>query len=134
MQQELEAFKSVNLELVKQNKSLQQKMSDTSLKYVELQQQQMQLTELYDSQIVELKSLIERKSTELERISMNILPRFDQDMIRIKLLNELELPHREEVEARDDQIRRQQTAILELEKKLELESAKTQALQEEYKK
>ena len=49
---------------------------------------------------------------ELERLSSQVLPKFDQDMIRIKLLNELELPHREELETREDDIRRLETEIL----------------------
>lgn len=64
---------------------------------MELQQQQNQMAELYEGKILELKVIVEVKSAELERVSLNILPKFDQDMIRIKILNELELPHREEM-------------------------------------
>lgn len=55
------------------------------------------MAELYEGKILELKVIVEVKSAELERVSLNILPKFDQDMIRIKILNELELPHREEM-------------------------------------
>lgn len=55
------------------------------------------MAELYEGKILELKAIVEVKSAELERVSLNILPKFDQDMIRIKILNELELPHREEM-------------------------------------
>lgn len=78
---------------------------------MELQQQQSQMAELYEGKILELKAIVDAKSAELERVSLNILPKFDQDMIRIKILNELELPHREEMEAKDDEIERKSAEI-----------------------
>lgn len=59
-----------------------------------------------------------------------MLPKFDQDMLRIKLLNELELPHREEMEAKEEQIKKLETAAQELQKLLELESEKMTAIEQ----
>lgn len=83
--------------MTKHNTNLQNRCQEASQKCMELQQQQNQMAELYEGKILELKVIVEVKSAELERVSLNILPKFDQDMIRIKILNELELPHREEM-------------------------------------
>lgn len=57
---------------------------------------------------------------QLERLSAQVLPKFDQDMLRIKLLNELELPHRQELEVKEEQIQKLEIGCSELTKRLEL--------------
>lgn len=84
---ELKGFQQVNAELAKQNTLLQEKLQVTNQKMLELQQRNNELAEAYEGKIEELKVLVERKAMELERLSAQVLPKFDQDMLRIKLLN-----------------------------------------------
>lgn len=45
------------------------------------------------SQIEELKSLIEQKENEMENFQLKMIPSLDQDMIRVKLIAEMEGPY-----------------------------------------
>lgn len=45
------------------------------------------MSENYEMQIEELKILVDTRSEELEELSRQLLPKVDEDMLRIRLLN-----------------------------------------------
>lgn len=50
--------------------------------------------------------LIEQKQMELENFQIKIIPNLDQDMIRVKLITEMEGPYQEAIEKKDREINR----------------------------
>lgn len=56
------------------------------------------------SQIEQLKGLIEQKESELENFQIKMIPTLDQDMLRVKLITEMEGPYQEAVDKRDREI------------------------------
>jgi len=54
----------------------------------------------FDATIRNLKIAIDLKQREIEEVQAKIIPSFDQDMLRIKIINELEIPHRNIVESK----------------------------------
>lgn len=56
------------------------------------------------SQIEELKTLIEQKQQEMENFQIRIIPNLDQDMLRVKLIAEMEGPYQEAIDKKDREI------------------------------
>lgn len=56
------------------------------------------------SQIEELKILIEQKQQEMENFQIKIIPNLDQDMLRVKLIAEMEGPYQEAIDKKDREI------------------------------
>jgi len=54
----------------------------------------------FDATIRNLKIAIDLKQREIEEVQAKIIPSFDQDMLRIKIINELEIPHRNIVDSK----------------------------------
>jgi hypothetical protein len=67
----------------------------------------------YEAQIAEVKDLLTVKDEELRRIN-SYLRVNDADIIRMKVINELQLDHAEKVEALNVQIIKKSTEIAEL--------------------
>ena len=44
---------------------------------------------------------MEEKEQELEQIQLKLIPSFDQDMLRVKLIAEMEGPYQEMVDKKD---------------------------------
>jgi len=57
-----------------------------------------------ESRVEELKQLVEQKQRELEEIQIKIIPSLDQDMIRVKLIGEMEGPYQEAMNKKDLQL------------------------------
>jgi phage host-nuclease inhibitor protein Gam len=91
------------------------------------------MTGQYEGQIGEIKEVIAAKDEELRRMS-SVLIVSDYDMVRLKVVNELELGHREEVERLNTEINRKVGEIAELRSKCGLLNSKYEHLSEELKK
>ena len=55
----------------------------------------------YAANIEELKQLISLKQLELDNFQIKMIPNLDQDMVRVKLIAEMEGPYQETVEKKD---------------------------------
>ena len=55
----------------------------------------------YAANIEELKQLISQKQLELDNFQIKMIPNLDQDMVRVKLIAEMEGPYQETVEKKD---------------------------------
>ncbi|EAR85064.2 hypothetical protein TTHERM_00530160 (macronuclear) [Tetrahymena thermophila SB210] len=82
----------------------------------------------YEQVVKNLKNQIEEKQREIEYIQAKVLPSLDQDMIRVRLLNELEAPHRIELEAKQLEIERLQEKHYDLKRQLELFKTKYEVI------
>jgi A-kinase anchor protein 9 len=136
------------------NDKLQTELSDLRLQQQELQDanshlhhQHNQLQKKYQlqmahhtkdintltSQIEELKNLIEQKQMELEHFQIKIIPNLDQDMIRVKLITEMEGPYQEAVDKKDREIARLKQKLTEAERKANLVELQLETKQKELK-
>jgi hypothetical protein len=67
-----------------------------------------------------LKDYIERKQQEIEDFQLRMIPNLDQDMIRVKLINEMEGPYQEIVEKKDREIIRLKEKLADIQRKCSL--------------
>lgn len=51
-----------------------------------------------------LKMQFEQRQRELEEMQSRLVPQMDNDMLRIKLINEIEGPHRVQLEMKQQEI------------------------------
>lgn len=136
------------------NDKLQTELSDLRLQLQELQEanthlhhQHNQLQKKYQlatahhskdintltAQIEELKTLIEQKQLELENFQIKIIPNLDQDMLRVKLITEMEGPYQEAVEKKEREIARLKEKLAEAERRGNLVELQLETKQKELK-
>lgn len=70
----------------------------------------------YEEQIESIKDMINAKDEQLRRVS-SVLMVSDYDMIRLKVVNELEIGHREQVQALNVEINKKNGELLDLKTK-----------------
>ena len=85
----------------------------------------------FDSTIRNFKIAIEQKQKELEDVQAKIIPTLDHDMLRIKIINELELPHRQALDEKNAEIDKLQDQIYELKRQNDMLSTKLEAVRYE---
>ena len=110
-----------NFLLENENKDLIQKIDQISQEKKEIELQ-------FDTTIRNLKVSIEQKQREIEEVQTKVMPILDQDMIKIKLINELELPHKLQLEAKLMEMEKLQDENYELKRQLELALSKIEGL------
>lgn len=76
-----------NAELSSKNKRMQMDLANDTASFV--------------SQIEQLKFLIEQKEEELANFQLKLIPSLDQDMLKVKLIAEMEGPYQEAVEKKE---------------------------------
>lgn len=86
------------------------------------------VSQQYEQQIGEIKEMIAIKDQELRRINSFLMVN-DADVIRLKVINELELTHREEVEKLRTELFRKQAEVGELQASHSLVCNKNEHLQ-----
>lgn len=74
----------------------------------------------YEALIRRLKASIDQKKKEFDELQTKMIPPLDNDMMRLKLINEIEAPHRAALEQKQDEIQRFTEVNYELTRKLEL--------------
>jgi len=82
----------------------------------------------FDNTIRSFKIAIEQKQKELEDVQAKVIPSLDHDMIRIKIINELEVPHRQAIEAKQQEIDKLQDQVYELKRQLDILNTKYDAV------
>jgi hypothetical protein len=70
----------------------------------QIQSEKQEVERFLESRVEELKQLVEQKQRELEEIQIKIIPSLDQDMIRVKLIGEMEGPYQEAMNKKDLQL------------------------------
>ena len=70
----------------------------------QIQSEKEEVERFLESRVEELKQLVEQKQRELEEIQIKIIPSLDQDMVRVKLIGEMEGPYQEAMNKKDLQL------------------------------
>ena len=87
----------------------------------------------YQEQIADIKDMIALKDQELRRLSSALLVS-DVDLIRLKIVNQIELTHKQELEALQKEINRKDVELSEGKSRNQLLSQKIEFLSAEMKK
>lgn len=119
-----EDLKNHNITLERENK-------DLFLKIEQISQEKKEIELQFDTTIRNLKNSIEQKQKEIEEVQTKIIPILDQDMIKIKLINELEVPHKLQMEAKNFENDKLQDENYEIKRQIELTLAKNDVLKSE---
>ncbi|CAD8101143.1 unnamed protein product [Paramecium sonneborni] len=123
---EFETLQAINDELKLQVDKLKLENNELNQKIRIAFHEKKQTEQQFDNASKNWKLLIEQKQRELEEIQNKLSPSFDQDMIRIKLINELEIPHRQQLEVKQNEIEKLNEIIYQLKRNLDLEIAKVE--------
>ena len=102
---------------------------DLNLKYVTSANDKNELEEQYDNKIKQFKRALEQRQLEFEDLQQKVIPSLDHDMLRIKIINELEAPHRQQIENKDFQIEHLKDENYKLKRELDLATVKNDSLQ-----
>lgn len=99
-------LKQENLELTKANSEINSRYREATM--------------LYDSQISRLKTGLEQKKKELEEAMGRIVAPLDTDLLRLKLIGEIEAPHRLVVERLQNEVNMHEARAMNLANQLSL--------------
>ena len=121
-------LKLIHEELKTQNTSLDKENKELFIKNEQISQEKKEIEMQFDTTIRNLKNSIEQKQKEIEDVQTKVMPILDQDMIKIKLINELEVPHKLQMEAKIMELEKLQDENYELKRQIELALAKNEAL------
>lgn len=95
-----ETLKQIHEEFKIQNDRNKSECQELQVKVIQLANDKKELEMQFDATIRNLKIAIDLKQREIEEVQAKIIPSFDQDMLRIKIINELEIPHRNIVDSK----------------------------------
>jgi len=71
----------------------------------------------FDQKLLKLREQFQIKEKELEEIQQRYVPQMDTDVLRLKMLSELEGPHRKELESKQALIEEQSSNLFNLKRK-----------------
>ncbi|CAD8183514.1 unnamed protein product [Paramecium octaurelia] len=126
---EYETLQAINEELKQNLDKMRMENQDLLQKYRIALHDKKQTEQQFDNATKNWKLLIEQKQREIEEIQSRLTPAFDQDMMRIKLLNELDLPHRQQLEQKQLEIEKLNETIYQLKRKIDLEISRVETIQ-----
>ncbi|CAD8186555.1 unnamed protein product [Paramecium pentaurelia] len=126
---EYETLQAINDELKQNLDKMRLENQDLLQKYKISIHDKKQTEQQFDNATKNWKLLIEQKQREIEEIQSRLTPAFDQDMMRIKLLNELDLPHRQQLEQKQLEIEKLNETIYQLKRKIDLELSRVETIQ-----
>ena len=124
-------LKLIHDELKTHTQTLEKENREIFLKIEVISQEKKEIEIQFDTTIRNLKNSIEQKQKEIEEIQTKVMPILDQDMIKIKLINELEVPHKLQMEAKNIEVEKLQDENYELKRQIEMSLAKNDALKQE---
>ena len=107
---------------------IKKEKDDWHHKYLNILNEKKEMEVNFDSSLRNFKMAIEQKQKELEDVQSKVIPSLDHDMIRIKIINELEMPHRQQIESKDHEINRLHDQIYELKRQLDISNTKLDGL------
>lgn len=97
-------------------------------KYLQLLSEKKDMENQFDNTIRSFKIAIEQKQKELEDVQSKVIPSLDHDMIRIKIINELEIPHRQALDNKQQENDKLQDQVYELKRQLDILNTKYEAV------
>lgn len=115
----------------KQFERLQKENEELSVNLIHSNMEKREIENQFDMTIKNLKFGIEQKQREIEDVQSKVMPNLEIDMIKIKLINELETPHRMQMEAKQCEIEKFMEENYELKKFIDLTKAKIEELKNE---
>ncbi|KAM3147617.1 hypothetical protein pb186bvf_000424 [Paramecium bursaria] len=131
---DLETQQSINDDLKKQIEQGRLELHDMANKIRILAHEKKQIEQQFDNTTRNWKLLTEQKQREIEEIQARLAPSFDQDMMRIKVINELEIPHRQQLEAKQNEIEKLNEQIYQKKREIDLGSIRIEQILQDNKK
>jgi chromosome segregation ATPase len=119
-----ETLKQIHEDFKHQYTKVKKENDEASQRYIQLLHDKKDHELHFDNTIRNFKMAIEQKQKELEEVSAKIIPSVDNDMMRIKVINELEGPHRQALEAKQQETDRLQDQVYELKRIVEITNSK----------
>ena len=117
-------MKQIHEDFKHQYTKVKKENDEASQRYIQLLHDKKDHELHFDNTIRNFKMAIEQKQKELEEVQAKIIPSVDNDMMRIKVINELEGPHRQALEAKQQEIDRLQDQVYELKRIVEITNSK----------
>lgn len=111
-------------ELKQQYQRIQKESDRTSQNFIQCEMEKREIENQFNLTIKSLKFGIEQKQREIEEIQAKMMPNLEIDMLKIKIINELEIPHKTQLEEKQIDIDKLIEENYELRRNLELLDAK----------
>jgi predicted nucleic acid-binding Zn-ribbon protein len=113
-------LKEIHEQFKNQYDKLKKESDESHQRYLVLLSEKKEMENQFDNTIRSFKIAIEQKQKELEDVQAKVIPSLDHDMIRIKIINELEVPHRQALDQKQNEIEKLQDQGNHLKKEFEL--------------
>ncbi|EAR86581.1 hypothetical protein TTHERM_00042690 (macronuclear) [Tetrahymena thermophila SB210] len=127
-----ETLKQIHEEFKIQQDRLKRENDELSVKVIQLMNDKKELEMQFDATIRNLKIAIDLKQREIEEVQAKIIPSFDQDMLRIKIINELEIPHRNQLEAKQEELERMQEQVDEYKRQINILNSRLEIINKDH--
>ncbi|KAL4512473.1 hypothetical protein ABPG72_005475 [Tetrahymena utriculariae] len=127
-----ETLKQIHEEFKIQQDRLKRENDELSVKVIQLMNDKKELEMQFDATIRNLKIAIDLKQREIEEVQAKIIPSFDQDMLRIKIINELEIPHRNQLEAKQEELERMQEQLDEYKRQINILNSRLEIINKDH--
>ena len=124
-------MKQIHEDFKGQYDRLKRDSEDGNQKYIQLLTDKKEIESQFDNTIRNFKIAIEQKQKELEDVQAKLIPSLDHDMIRIKIINELEGPQRLALETKQFEIDKLQDHIYEIKRQFEILNSKHESVKYE---
>lgn len=126
-----ETLKQIHEDYKHQYERLRQDNEETNNKYLQIATERKEIEGHFDATIRNFKIAIEQKQKELEDVQNKVILTLDHDMMRIKIINELELPHRHALDSKQAEVDKLQDQVYELKSQNDLLDNKLKLLRSE---
>ena len=123
-----ETLKQIHEDYKHQYERLHQEHEEMSGKYLQAVSEKKEVESHFDSTIRNFKIAIEQKQKELEEVQSKVIPTLDYDMMRIKIINELEQPHRQALDTKQSEIDKLQDQVYELKRQSDILNTKFESV------
>ena len=123
-----ETLKQIHEDFKHQYTKVKKENEEQSQRYIQLLHDKKDHELHFDNTIRNFKMAIEQKQKELEDVQAKIIPSVDNDMMRIKIINELEFPHRQAIESKQLEVDRLQDQVYELKRIVEITNSKYESI------
>lgn len=119
-----ETLRKLHDELKQQYQRIQKESDRTSQNLIQCELEKREIENQFNLTIKSLKFGIEQKQREIEEIQAKMMPNLEIDMLKIKIINELEIPHKTQLEEKQMEIDKLIEENYDLRRNLELLDAK----------
>jgi chromosome segregation ATPase len=115
-----ESMKRMHEEFKLHHERLKKECQEAQSKSIEAIKSRKETENYYESYVAKLKSSVEQAKKDFEEIQTKMIPPMDTELLRVKLVNEIEGPMKIALDNKEDEIMRLQSQIYDLTKKLDL--------------